>query len=70
MLLRQSKAGDGDARVEMGLRGNCVASRSVPREKGALECERRRFMGRVTGGRDGDEDGVSMFSGGLMAAAG
>lgn len=67
MLLRQSKAGDGDARVEMGLRGIRVASRSVPREKGALECERRRFMGRVTGGRDGD--GMSMFSGGLMAAA-
>lgn len=70
MLLRQLKSGDGDARVEMGLRGMRGQSHCLPEEKGAVESERRRFMGQVTGrvhpGEDGDGDGMSRFSGGLV----
>lgn len=49
MLLRQLKSGDGDAQVEMGLRGMRGQLHCLPEEKGAVESERRRFMGQVTG---------------------
>lgn len=69
MLLRQLKAGDADARVEMGLRGTRGQSQRLEKRG------RSRVSGDVLWVRSrgsnirGDGDGMSRFSGGLMAAA-